>query len=385
MRLDVGIPKMHVQLARYLVGRGHDVHVYGNLAQSDPLLAREVTFHDVGVQHRAGRLAAPWTVARAMRRVASMLRDDRPDVVHGRSISSWVQDIAHVTGVYRGELRGTIESQGRRRFSRRVKDLAHPLTYPMGTLRTLHERSLARDGQLVFHAETGAVKRDLASVYGIDPNRVRVVVPGVDIDTFSPDGPRVELGLAEPVIVFLGHDYERKGLDRLLHAMPRMNSSAGLVVVGGGTHSAWGDRAVEPFRRLAGELGILDRVRFLGAQREVAPIVRAAHVLAHPARFDVWGLAVTEGMAAGLPVVVSRSTGASELVDERSGVVLERTDDVDELAAALDSLLDPGRRESAGRAAREIATQISVERQGALVEVDMARIVSARGKAPLAG
>ena len=115
----------------------------------------------------------------------------------------------------------------------------HPLTYPMGTFRTFHERSLARDGQLVFHAETGAVKRDLVSVYGIDPSRIRVVVPGVDIETFSPDGTRVELGLDEPVIVFLGHDYERKGLDRLLRAMPRMNTSAGLAVVGGGTHSDW--------------------------------------------------------------------------------------------------------------------------------------------------
>jgi len=232
----------------------------------------------------------------------------------------------------------------------------------------------------VLHAETRGVARDLASAYGIDPDRIRVVVPGVDIETFSPHGPRADLELDEPVVVFCGHDYQRKGLDRLLRALPRMATRASLAVVGGGTHSplGWGDRPVEPFRRLAGELGILDRVRFLGAQREVAPIIRSADVLAHPARFDVWGLAVTEGMAAGLPVVVSPSTGASELVDDRTGRVLERADDADELAAALDSLLDPVRRDTTGRAAREIAMQISTERQGALVEADMARIVSAR-------
>jgi glycosyltransferase involved in cell wall biosynthesis len=380
MRLDAGIPKMHVQLARYLVGRGHEVHVYGNLADSDPLLTREVIFHDVGVPQRTGRLAAPWAVDRTMRRVGSMLLEDRSDVVHGRGISSWVQDIAHVTGVYRSERRGRIESRGPSPLSRRVKDFAHPVAYPMGRLRSLHERRIARDRSIMLHAETNGVARDLVSAYGIDPDRIRVVVPGVDIQTFSPHGPRADLGLDEPVVVFCGHDYQRKGLDRLLRALPRMATQASLAVVGGGTHShtGWGEQAVEPYRRLAGELGILDRVRFLGAQRDVAPIIRAADVLAHPARFDVWGLAVTEGMAAGLPVLVSRSTGASELVDDRSGRVLERADDADEIASALDSLLDPGRRDTIGRAAREIAMQISTERQGALVEADMARIVSAR-------
>jgi glycosyltransferase involved in cell wall biosynthesis len=60
-------------------------------------------------------------------------------------------------------------------------------------------------------------------------------------------------------------------------------------------------------------------------------------------------------MAAGLPVVVSRTTGASELVDDRSGRVLERADDVDEVAGALDSLIDPGTLDFRVRAAREIA------------------------------
>ena len=380
MRLDVGIPKMHVQLARYLVGRGHEVHVYGNLAESDPQLTREVIFHDVGVPHRTGRLAEPWSVDRTMRRVRSMIREDRPDVVHGRGISSWVQDIAHVTGVYMGERRGRIESRGRSPLSRRVKDLAHPVAYPMGRLRSLHERRIARNGGVVLHAETSGVARDLVSTYRIDPERIRVVVPGVDVETFSPHGPRAHLELDEPIVVFCGHDYERKGLDRLLRALPRMATRAGLAVVGGGTHSHtdWGDGPIEPFRRLTGELGILDRVRFLGPQREVAPIIRAANVLAHPARFDVWGLAVTEGMAAGLPVVVSRSTGASELVDDRSGRVLERADDADELAAALDSLLDPATRDATGRVARETVMRISSQRQGALVEADMAAIVDAR-------
>ena len=237
---------------------------------------------------------------------------------------------------------------------------------------------------MLVHAETPRVGRDLAAVHGVDPARIRVVVPGVDVETFSPEGTRVDLGLDGPVIAFLGHDYERKGLDRLLRGLARMQTPAGLAVIGGGTHmgEGWGGSAVDAYRRLAGELGVADRVRFCGAQSEVAPILRAAHVLAHPARYDVWGLGVTEAMATGLPAVVTRETGASEVVDEHSGFVLDRADDPDELAAALDALLDPDRRAGASRAARETALRISVDRQGALVEGDMERIAAQRPSAP---
>lgn len=384
MRLDVGIPKMHVQLARYLLRRGHEVHVYGSARDSDPALVSEVTYHDVGLELRSGRVGSTLASARMMRCASAMVRNDlragRLDVVHGRGLSSWVQHIAHVPGVYSSERLGLIESRDSQALLRRAKDRAHRFAYPLSTLRVLHERAIARNESVLIHAETPQVARDLEAVHRVDPARIRVVVPGVDVDTFSPEGERVDLGWDGPVIAFLGHDFERKGLDRLLRALARMQTHARLVVIGGGTHvdEGWGGAVVDAYRRLAGELGVAERVRFRGAQRDVAPILRAAHVLAHPARYDVWGLAVTEAMATGLPAVVSRATGASEVVDERSGRVLERADDPDELAAALDALLDPARRADASRAARAAALRISVDRQGALVESDMLRIAEER-------
>ena len=98
MRLDAGVPKMHVQLARYLVRRGHAVRVYGSVADSDPALLDDVDFRDLGVPNRSGRLSEPWSVLRTMRRVDAALRADRPDVVHGRGVSAWTQDSVHVTG-----------------------------------------------------------------------------------------------------------------------------------------------------------------------------------------------------------------------------------------------------------------------------------------------
>jgi UDP-glucose:(heptosyl)LPS alpha-1,3-glucosyltransferase len=379
MRLDAGIPKMHAQLARYLAGRGYDVHVYGNLADSDPSLANGATFHDVGLSARVGRLAEPATSVRFMRRVQAMVR---ADVVHGRGVSCWDQDIAHVTGLYRSEQSGELWDPARRGVARRIKDLLQPVLYPMGSLRAVHERRLARDPHTLIHAETSAVKEALTEHHAIDPERVRVVVPGVDTVTFSPEGARARLNLVEPVIAFCGHDYRRKGLDLVLLGMARMRTRASLVVIGGGMHLGphWGDEATGPFEQLAAQLGLADRVRFLGARSDVASCLRAAHVLAHPARFDVWALAVVEGMSTGLPVVVSKTTGAAELVGPHNGHVLESGSDADELARALDGLLEPSRRARAGDAARKAAEKVSVERQGALVETDMLRIAEEKAR-----
>lgn len=372
---------MHVNLARYLVGRGHDVHVFGNARDSDAALLHEARFHDVGLSIKSGRIAEPATALRFMRRAQAMIDAERFDAVHGRGVSLWQQDIVHLTGLYRMERSALREAHGERGLIYTIKDRVQPLVYPMGTLRSLVERRLAADRRLLIHAETSGVKDALVATYGVDPQRVRVVVPGVDIDTFAPDGPRVDLNLPEPIIGFFGHDYRRKGLDILLRAIPRMTKSASLVVIGGGGHleQEWTDAAVEPYVRLSGELGLSERVRFVGATRDAAPYLRSAAVLAHPARFDVWALAVGEAMGAGLPVVVSPTTGASELVDDRVGHVLGDDFDADELAAALDEILEPARRERAAAAARAAAEQVSVEHQGALVEEDMLRV--AREKA----
>jgi UDP-glucose:(heptosyl)LPS alpha-1,3-glucosyltransferase len=389
MRLDAGVPKMHVNLARYLLSRGHEVHIYGSAEASDTTLAPGAVFHDLGISPvRSGRLSQPLDRLRFLRRAGVAVRRDAGsnDVVHGRGMSTPVQDIVHMTGLVRSERSGRLAGFGRSP-GRRLKTALSPIAAPMQLVRARFERSIADDASIRIHAETAAVRDDLISHYRVAPHRIQVVVPAIDTVAFrqsdDPAAARRSVGwtTGAPVVAFCGHDYERKGLDRVVRALALMSQPARLVVMGGGSHAqgGWGADSATPYRRLAEALSVGDRVDFLGARTDVPALLRAADVLAHPARYEVWGLAVGEAMASGLPVVVTREVGAAELVEDgKSGVVLGSGDDVHELAAALDRFLAPGVREAAGRAARAAAEAVSVEQQGAKVEADMEDIVRRR-------
>ena len=86
-------------------------------------------------------------------------------------------------------------------------------------------------------------------------------------------------------------------------------------------------------------LGIADRVRWLGERQDVRRLLAAAdvHCQANIAP-EPFGIAYVEALAAGLPVVASRSGGAIEIVDESCGVLVPPGDS-EALAAALERLI----------------------------------------------
>ena len=114
---------------------------------------------------------------------------------------------------------------------------------------------------------------------------------------------------------------------------------------------------VAAVERQIGELGLAERVQLAGFQDSIWPWLARAHVFALPSNYESLGIAVLEGMAAGLPVVATRVGGVQELV--RPGVTGELVPpgDPGAMAEALVSVLgDPDtamRMGNAGRAAAE--------------------------------
>jgi UDP-glucose:(heptosyl)LPS alpha-1,3-glucosyltransferase len=171
----------------------------------------------------------------------------------------------------------------------------------------------------------------------------------------------------QTAVLFSARNYDLKGLGPLLEAFAQLaRERPGLVLVACGS-----DRDTK-FRRRAAELGVADRVRFLGFVDDVAGCFAGADVFAFPTFYDPCSLVVLEAMHAGLPVITTRTNGASELITSgRDGIVVSAPDDVEGLADRLATLCDDGElRIRIGAAAAKKAAQFTMEaRLGELLAV----------------
>ena len=111
-----------------------------------------------------------------------------------------------------------------------------------------------------------------------------------------------------------------------------------------------------PVERLAHELGLKSRVRFLGKQDHVERLLPQCDVLLLPSEHEAFGLAALEAMACGVVPVATRTGGVGELVTHGEDGYLEAVEDVDAMAARVRVLLDDAAlRRSMAEAARRTA------------------------------
>jgi len=234
-------------------------------------------------------------------------------------------------------------------------------------------------------ANTPNEARELIELYGADPDRVRVVEPGVDLDRFhsgtAGDSPlsriaaRRRLGLPADghVVAFVGRIQPLKAPDVLLRAtaelrkrQPHVAGRLATVIVGGPSGS--GLERPTALMELASSLEISDSVRFLPplAGDALAELYRAADVVAVPSYNESFGLVALEAQACGTPVVAAAVGGLVTAVrDGVSGVLVDGHDPTD-WALVLGRLLDePARRAELARGALAHARNFSWNRTAA--------------------
>jgi UDP-glucose:(heptosyl)LPS alpha-1,3-glucosyltransferase len=185
--------------------------------------------------------------------------------------------------------------------------------------------------------------------------RIRAIPNGVDRQEFGSDTTarrrvrrQFDLGNGELVAVFVGGDWERKGLGFVIASLPRAPEWV-LLVVGEG------DRA--RYASIAADLVGPNRVHFAGRAGAAGPFYSAADALVLPTAYEGFPLTSLEAAAAGLPLLITRVNGVEELlVDEVNGWLIERDPGV--IADRLTRLAaDPGLRRSMGVAATEAAAR----------------------------
>jgi glycosyltransferase involved in cell wall biosynthesis len=212
-----------------------------------------------------------------------------------------------------------------------------------------------------FLAVTEGAARTL-ELEGVEPARIVRLVPGLDLDHFHPAAPTNSRGLPIPAeafrILWAGRLVPEKGLAQLVQAVAWLNrrAEAHLILAGQGPFRA-------SLERLAARLGIGNRVHFAGRvpYAELPGLFTACHCFAFPSLptptwLEQWGMALTEAMACGLPVVGSDCGSIPEVIGGE-GLLVPPADPF-ALAEALGRLHDdPGLRSDLGRRARARAEQ----------------------------
>lgn len=185
-------------------------------------------------------------------------------------------------------------------------------------------------------ANTHAEAKELIELYHADPNRVRVVHPGVDLDVFVPgnqEAARTHLKLANNAIVllFVGRIQPLKAPDVLIEAAaeilkrnPELRSRLVVAICGGPSGS--GLERPDALMTLADDLGVADVVRFVPptSRAELVNWFQAASVCVVPSYSESFGLVAIEAQACGTPVVAARVGGLPTAVrDGISGVLVD--------------------------------------------------------------
>jgi UDP-glucose:(heptosyl)LPS alpha-1,3-glucosyltransferase len=209
------------------------------------------------------------------------------------------------------------------------------------------------------------VRRDLIETFALASSRVFTLYNGVNLQRFAPKPDeslarriRRELGIPEDsrAVAFVGHGYARKGLGFLLEAWHLVDPRCYLIAAGA-------DRTLNWYRRRASQLGVSDRVIFIGPCAHIEQLLAAVDGVALPSLFEPFGNVVMEAMAAGLPVLCSRKTGAAELIPrELSELIIEDPTDIEDLARGVNLLLSW--RDDVSSLVRATAEQYTWERYG---------------------
>jgi glycosyltransferase involved in cell wall biosynthesis len=188
---------------------------------------------------------------------------------------------------------------------------------------------------------------------GATHDRLTVVPCGVDLDLFTPDGPREPRRSGRRRLLSVGRLVKRKGIGNVIEALAQLPDTE-LVVAGGPPRAELEDDAeARRLLRIAEASGAGDRVELRGrVEREDLPaLMRSADVVVCAPWYEPFGIVPLEAMACGVPVVVAAVGGLVDtVVDGVTGAhVPPRRPDL--LAGALAGLLaDPPRRAALGKA-----------------------------------
>lgn len=325
-----GLQRDFVRIAKEVEKRGHSIRVYvqewsGAKPQSFEIIEVPVSSR---TNHGQGKQFVEW--------VQKHLKSNPVDVVVGFNKMPGL-DVYYAADVCYEE-KVSLEKHGLTAYLYRMTSRYRHFS--------MYEKAVFGHGlktKLMMIAESQI--KDFKKHYSTEDDRFVLLPPGIAPDrkySNQMDGTRTrfrsenQISPDQLLLLQLGSDFKRKGVDRTLKAIASLpeeiKQRVVLMVVGQ-------DRA-ERFIDMARQLGIEANVRFFSGRDDVPEIMAATDVFLHPAYTENTGTVILEAVVAGLPVIVTEICGYSPYIQRANcGIVVSGTNIQESLNKALLKLL----------------------------------------------
>ena len=195
-------------------------------------------------------------------------------------------------------------------------------------------------------------------IYDLASDMIKIIHPGISPDFFKNHDKkaartsiRKRFGFLDSdiLLLFVGMNFEIKNLDLVMESLAQCSNKGNnpfkLLIVGRGNKTK--------YTKKAENLGILNCVAFAGATPFVQDFYLASDIFIMPSKYDTFGMVVPEAMLAGLPVIISSTVGAKDIVvDKSNGFIIPPEADPVMVSRIIFKLQEPSLRKKMGEKAR---------------------------------
>jgi UDP-glucose:(heptosyl)LPS alpha-1,3-glucosyltransferase len=341
---SAGISRYVYELCKYFISGNHEVHVFTNEYQAEEITGLHL--HHVPMvtgrifeKHKLNALAKMFQVWSFALLSKIMINKNRYDIVHVQGDSLAGADVRTAHSCHLAWL-----VYIREKVSGIVKRLMKSSFNPLHLIvLAIEKNNYAEGGCKKIIAVSNAVADEVHTFYGVRSERITAIPNGVDLQLFTPakkpefrDVVRKGLGITADgiVLIFVGHEFERKGLELAIEVLKEISNRKLYLLVAGGDKDA-------KYKEKCAKLGVDDRVKFIGYTKDICKYYAASDIFVLPASYEPFGLVVSEAMASGLPVIITKSSGAAELIQNGvNGFLLDMGTIKNEMVKYINMLIE---------------------------------------------
>lgn len=312
---------------------GHQVTVVSLYAEHTPISRR---MEEAGVQilYLDKKLGLDVSM---IPKLAKIMGREKPDVVHTHlDVIKYAVAAAKLAGVRRcvHTVHNVADKEAEGRIQRTVNNFYFKL------------------GWSVPVALSPLVQDTIAEFYGMDKAKIPVIYNGVDLSRCIPLERYADRA---KVLVHVGRFNEQKNHEGLLLAfrtVAEQEPDCRLDLLGDG-------ELREKTEGLAKQLGIYEKIRFLGSQSNVYPYLKEADIFLLPSNYEGMPMTIIEAMGTGLPVVATAVGGVPDMICHGESGLLTSTDPEEIAGAVLSLIPDRSLRQKLGEAAKTESRRFS--------------------------